>query len=76
MQFKERFRLADEEAHGRQKLHYAHGNAFGLSRSNDRAWRETPAQERTRHDEVRLDSLALKRRSIQIGKHQSIRGVG
>jgi len=77
-QFKERFWLSDEQPHGRQELHRAHGNPCCLGRSNDRTYREVSAQEGAGlgHNEVRLEGLASKRSRIEVRKRQAIGGVG
>src|SRR5439155_4685143 len=57
---KERRRLSDEKPHVREELEYAHGDALGLGRPNDRTWRQLSAQEwaRLRHDQAFLQILA------------------
>jgi len=74
-------RLAPEQPGISQELHRAHGGARGLGRANDRTDRELSVQEYggLRHDQVGLEVLENKRRTgwtVQIWKHQSIRGVG
>jgi hypothetical protein len=68
---------AHEESHRRQKLYYAHSNAFGLGRPNDRTHWETSAEEWTGlgHDQIGSKGFTTEGRRIKIGKHQSIRWV-
>src|SRR5262249_36261686 len=53
-QFKELWRLAAEEPHGRQEVDHAHGNPLGLGRANDRTYREAWAEEWAglRHNQI------------------------
>ena len=80
-QFKERWRLADEESHRRQELHHAHRNACRLGRPNDRTCRETWIKKWAGlgHDQISFEIFQRKpsRRGcgIQVGKRQPIRGV-
>ena len=75
---KELLRLADEQPVGRQGLGRAHCSPFCLGGANDRTGRELAAEEDggLGHDQVGLEGLCVKRRGIEVWKHQSIRGVG
>src|SRR3979490_2877251 len=69
-ELKERRRLPDEETHRRQEIDHAHRNPLCLRGTDDRAPRPLTAQERTRlrHNQVRLELLAAKRRIVQVWK--------
>src|SRR4051794_19584414 len=71
-------RLADEQPVGRQGLDRAHRSPPRLGRANDRTDRELASQEdgRLGHDQVGLEVLAAKRRRVEVGKLQTVRGVG
>ena len=69
--------MADEKPHRGQEIDHAHRNALCFGRTNDRTHREIWAEEiaRLRHDQVRLEVLPSKGRTVEIRKDQSVRGV-
>src|SRR5713101_2244257 len=77
-EFKERWRLADEKAVGRQCVERADCSPLCLGRANDRTYRELSAEEWAwlRHDQVGLKVLAAKRRRIQVWKGHGYTGHG
>src|ERR1035437_8177214 len=75
--------LADEESVRREGLKGSHGSASGLGWVDDRTRRKPSVEERRRlgHDQVGLEILAPKRRSVQVGEgyvHTShgVHGIG
>src|SRR5438552_1285647 len=64
--------LPDKKPHGRQGIECASRRACSVGRTNNRALRQTLAQEYGwfRHDQVRLEILSAKRRGIEVRKYQ------
>ncbi len=74
-ELKERWRLADEESHSREKLQRSHCSPVGSRRPHYRARWEASAQEDgwLGHDQVGLEFLSAKRGRIEVREHQ--RGI-
>jgi len=74
----EPLRLAVEKSGRGQERSSPRCSPVCLGRANDRTDRELSVQEYggLRHDQVGLEVLASKWRTVQVWKHQSIRRVG
>src|SRR6266576_6409871 len=75
---KKRRRLTDEQTVRGQGIERGHCSSGCLGRTNDRADRERAPKEYGGfgHDQVGLELLPVKRRGIEVGKHQPVGGVG
>jgi hypothetical protein len=74
----EPLRLAFEKSGRSQERSSPRCSPVCLGRANDRTDRELPTQKRAwlRHDQVGLEVLASKWRTVQVWKHQPISRIG